>query len=126
MTDANALGCHTMRIQHQYKMHGYDRDMLGNAHIANNPLPFHVGIRFPDMNIQVVSVAKLRRKYRPCDRYSRRSLSGQKDSPRIILSDNIVRFGSLSMLEAQGTSKSHWNHYGERPQSIPNSSDNKQ
>lgn len=40
--------------------------------------PFHVGIRFPDMNIQVVSVAKLRRKYRPCDRYRRRSLSGQE------------------------------------------------
>lgn len=67
-----------MRIQHQYKMHGYSRDRLGNALPANNPHPFHVGIRFPDMNIQVVSVAKLRRKYRPCDRYSRRSLSGQK------------------------------------------------
>lgn len=40
--------------------------------------PFHVGIRFPDMNIQAGSVAKLRRNSRPCDRYSRRSLSWQK------------------------------------------------
>lgn len=38
--------------------------------------PFHVGIRFPDMNIQAQSVAELRRNYRPCYRYSRRSLFG--------------------------------------------------
>ena len=48
------------------------------------------------------------------------------DSPRIILPDNMVRFGSLSMLEAQGTPKSHRNHYGECPRPIPNTSDNQQ
>lgn len=51
---------------------------------------------------------------------------GKKDSPRIILSDNIVRFGPLSMLEAQGTPKSHRDHYGECPRPIPNTSDNQQ
>lgn len=51
---------------------------------------------------------------------------GKKDYPRRILSDNIVRFGPLSMLEAQGTPKSHRDHYGECPRPIPNTYDNQQ
>lgn len=44
-------------------MHGYDRDMLGNAHITNCTILFLVGIRFLDMNIRAGSVAKLPHNY---------------------------------------------------------------
>lgn len=43
MTDADVLCHHTMRIQHQSKKHGYEHDLLGNAHIANTNILFMSG-----------------------------------------------------------------------------------
>lgn len=115
-----------MRIQHQYKMHGHNRDMLGNAHIANANILFMSKFAF---QIWIFKSGALKSSGANTDLatgiVAARCL-GKKDSPRIILSDNIVRFGPLSMLEAQGTPKSHRNHYGECPRPIPNTSDNQQ
>ena len=100
--------------------------MLGNAHIANANILFMSKFAF---QIWIFKSGALKSSGAITDLVTgivAAHCLGKMDSPRIILPDNMVRFGSLSMLEAQGTPKSHRNHYGECPRPIPNTSDNQQ